>query len=158
MKYREKKRCPRCGTKVASEMGVCPSCKLNYQKFFSASNKEAKLALKEGEKDRVIYRAGVPTDVSKTKLLLLAIFAGLSGAHLYYVGRKKLGIFYSVFFCVGILYTLMTILLNYDWSSKIGQFLYIFVFVWGAVLMLWVIDVVKICFNTFKVPVSLPRR
>lgn len=158
MKFKEKKRCPRCGKKVSSEMGVCPQCKLNFQKFFSATNKEAKDALRQGEKDRVVYRLGVPSDVSKLKLLLLTIFLGFLGAHNYYVGRKNRGFFYSIFFGVGIIYTFLTFKFDFDWTSEIGQFFYLLVLVWGIVIMLWLVDIVKVCFNRYKIPVSLPRR
>ncbi len=158
MKFREKKKCPRCGKKVASEMGACPQCKLNFQKFGSATNAEGKIALKQGEKDRVIFRTGMPSDVSKWKLLLLTTFLGFTGAHHYYVGRKNMGFFYSFFFCVGIIYTILTLALDFDWTSEIGQFFYLLVLAWGVVIMLWIVDIAKVCFNRYKIPVSLPRR
>lgn len=158
MKFREKKKCPRCGKKALSEMGVCPQCKLNFQKFSSATNIEGKVALKQGEKDRVIYRLGVPGDVSKLKLLLLTTFLGFTGAHHYYVGRKNMGFFYSIFFFVGVIYTILTTAFNFDFTSEIGQFFYLLVLVWGLVIMLWIVDIAKVCFNRYKIPVSLPRR
>ena len=139
-------------------MGVCPQCKLNFQKFHSATNSEAKIALKQGEKDRVIYRTGMPSDVNKLKLLLLATFLGFTGAHHYYVGRKNMGFFYSIFFGVGIIYTILTIALNFDWTSEIGQFFYLLVMAWGVVIMLWIVDIAKVSFSRYKIPVSLPRR
>lgn len=157
MIFKDKKRCPRCGKKMLSEIGVCPQCKLNFQKFFSATNKEGKIALKQGDKDRVIYRQGVPADVSKLTLLLLTVFLGFAGAHHYYVGRRNRGFFYSIFFCVGLIYSLMTVFLSFDWTSEIGQFFYVLVLIWGLVIMLWIVDIVKVCFNRFKIPVSLPR-
>lgn len=157
MKFADKKRCPRCGKKVLSEVGVCPQCKLNYAKFFSATNKEAKIALKRGEKESVIYRKGIPSDVSKLKLLLLTVFLGFCGGHLYYIGRKNLGIFYSVFFCVGLAYAIISAYTKFNWNSEVGQFLYILVLVWGVVLIMWIVDIVKVCFNRFKIPVSLKR-
>ncbi|MBR1988248.1 MAG: NINE protein [Clostridia bacterium] len=158
MKFKEKKKCPRCGKKVLSEIGVCPQCKLNFQKFDSATNLEGKSALKQGEKDRIIYRLGVPSDVNRWKLLLLTVFLGFAGAHHYYVGRKNMGFFYSIFFGVGIIYTILTLALNFDWTSEIGQFFYLLVLTWGFVILLWIVDIAKVCFNRFKIPVSLPRR
>ena len=68
------KRCPRCKEKVPVELVSCPSCQLNFQKFESATNKDAKEAIAEGEKERVIMRMGRPSDVKLVPLLLLTIF------------------------------------------------------------------------------------
>lgn len=148
------KRCPRCNQKMPVEIVVCPSCQLNFQKFDSATNAEAKQAISQGEKDRVLLRKGLPKDVSKIKLLLLAIFLGFTGAHYYYVGRYKMGMFFSIFFGVGIINAILTSLLDVTPTGDMYQIFTLLVLVWGAVLVLWIIDIAKICVNHFKVPVS----
>ena len=148
------KRCPRCNEKLPVEIVVCPSCQLNFQKFESATNSEAKQALKQGEKDRVLMRKGLPSDVNRWKLLLLAVLLGFTGAHHYYVGRYKMGAFYTIFFCVGIINAVLTTLVQDALTGDLYQIFYLLVLVWGAVLALWVIDIAKICLNKFKVPVS----
>lgn len=153
MKLFNNKRCPRCNNKMPIELVVCPSCQLNFQKFESATNKEAKEAIKQGEKERVLMRKGIPRDISKWKLLLWAIFLGFTGAHHYYVGRYKMGVFYTVFFCVGIINAVLTTFIQ-DLTGDLYQIFYLLVLVWGAVLALWIIDIAKICLNKFKVPVS----
>ena len=148
------KRCPRCNTKMPVEIVSCPSCQLNFQKFESATNKEAKEALSEGEKDRVLMRKGRPSDVSFIKLLLLTIFLGFTGAHYYYVGRYKMGAFFSIFFAVGIVNAIINSLLKTTPTGDLYQVFVLLVLVWGVVLVLWIIDIAKVCVNHFKIPVS----
>ena len=148
------KRCPRCNTKMPVEIVSCPSCQLNFQKFESATNKEAKEAINMGEKDRVLMRKGRPSDVSFVKLLLLTIFLGFTGAHYYYVGRYKMGAFFSIFFGVGIVNAIINSLLKTTPTGDLYQVFVLLVLVWGAVLALWIIDIAKVCVNHFKIPVS----
>ena len=154
MKLFNNKRCPRCDSKLPIELIVCPECKLNFQKFESATNKEAKQALKEGEKDRVLMRNGRPSDVSFVKLLILTIFLGFMGAHYYYVGRYKKGIFFNVFFIIGIVNAILTTFLDVSPSGDLYQVFYFLVLIWGLVIFLWIIDIAKVCTNKFKIPVS----
>lgn len=154
MNLYKNKRCPRCNTKVPYGTGVCPSCMLNFQKFDEATNKEAKQAIKQGEKDRVLMRKGCPNDVNKIKLLIITLLCGMTGAHLYYVGRYKLGIFYSIFFAVGIINAILTTFLNNALHGTWYDIFTILVLVWGAVICMWLIDLFKIVINKFKIPVS----
>lgn len=149
------KKCPRCNYKLAKSANICPNCELNYTKFEFATNKEAKEALKLGEKSRVIYRKGYPKDVSKTKLLLLSIFLGFMGAHLYYVGRWKRAVFYTVFFVVAITYSSLNAWIGLTTENIMIELFYILYLVFGVVLILWIVDIVKITFNKFRIPVSL---
>ena len=148
------KRCPRCNNKTPIEIVVCPNCQLNFQKFDTATNKEAKQAMNEGEKERVLMRKGCPSDVSKVKLLLLAIFLGFTGAHYYYVGRYKMGGFFTVFFAVGLVNAIINTLLEVMPTGELYQIFTLLVLVWGAVIFMWIVDIAKITFNKFKIPVS----
>ena len=152
MKIFENKHCPRCDYKMPKEAGICPSCRLNFEKFNSATNAQAKEALSQGETDRVILRKGVPSDVSRTKLLLLTIFLGFMGAHYYYVGRKKMGLFFSIFFVVG----LVNAALQYFVlpHNALFEIVALAALIWGVVILLWLIDIFKVALNKFKVPVS----
>lgn len=154
MKFTFNKRCPRCNTKVPIEIVICPSCGLNYQKFESATNREAKEALRQGEKDRVLMRKGRPDDIPLWKLLLLTIFLGFTGAHYYYVGRYKMGAFFTVFFFVGIMNAVISTLLGAQPSGHLWQIFSLLVLVWGAVLFIWIVDIAKVILNKFKIPVS----
>ena len=148
------KRCPRCATKMPTEIVVCPGCQLNFQKFDKATNNEAKEAIKQGEKDRVLMRCGRPTDVKFIPLLLITIFLGFTGAHYYYVGRYKMGAFFTIFFAVGLVNAILTTLLESMPTGDLYQIFTMLVLVWGFVLMLWIIDIAKVCLNKFKIPVS----
>lgn len=148
------KRCPRCNEKMPVEIVVCPSCGLNFQKFETATNKEAKQALQDGEKDRVLMRKGCPSDVNKIMLVVLTCLLGFAGAHYYYVGRYKMGLFFSIFFGVGIINAILTSLLTEVPKGDLYQIFTLLVLVWGAVLAIWLIDIVKVCLNKFKIPVS----
>ena len=148
------KHCPRCNEKMPIEIVVCPGCQLNFQKFDSATNKEAKQAIQVGETERVLMRKGRPSDVSFVKLLLITIFAGFTGAHYYYVGRYKIGAFFSIFFAVGIVNAIITSLLKATPTGDLYQIFTLLVLVWGFVLVLWIIDIAKVCLNKFKIPVS----
>lgn len=148
------KRCPRCNTKSPSTAVTCPECQLNFEKFEQATNKDAKRMMRAGEKEQVLMRKGMPADVKRWKVLLLAIFLGFMGAHHYYVGRYKMGIFYTIFFMIGCANAVLVSLVK---STPTGFWYEIFtllVLVWGAVLAMWIIDIAKIVVNTYKVPVS----
>ena len=149
------KRCPRCETKMPISASVCPSCGLNYTKFNSATNKAGKVALKEGRKEDVIFRKGCPTDVNKTKLLLLAIFLGFTGAHNYYVGRLGKGLFYSIFFLVGISNAVLTVVFKAVFTGWVYEVVTILVLIWGLVILMWMFDIINIIFNKYKIPVSV---
>ena len=148
------KRCPRCNIKMPIGTPTCPSCMLNFSKFNSATNKEAKQAIREGEKDNVLMRKGCPSDVSKIKLLLICIFLGFTGAHYYYVGRYKMGAFFSIFFVIGVLNAVLSTTLQGILKGDAWEIFTLLVLVWGLVLALWIIDMAKICLNHFKIPVS----
>ena len=148
------KHCPRCSTKMPKEAMVCPSCRLNYIKFNEATNKEAKVALSQGEKDRVLYRTGCPSDVKKWKLILMCVFLGYMGAHHYYVGRKYWGLFYTCFFMIGVINALVTMFFPQVINTDAFQVFYLLVLIWGIVIVMWLVDIFKICLNRYKIPVS----
>ena len=148
------KRCPRCETKMPIEIVVCPNCQLNFQKFDNATNAEAKQAIKQGENERVLMRKGRPSDVNFVRLLLITIFLGFTGAHYYVVGRYTMGAFFSIFFAVGIVNAIISTLLNATPTGDLYQVFTLLVLVWGFVIMLWIIDIAKVCLNSFKIPVS----
>lgn len=149
------KRCPRCDTKMPIGAMVCPGCELNFNKFNSATNRAGKIALREGRKDDVIYRKGCPKDVHKTRLLLLTIFLGFTGAHNYFVGRYRRGLFYTIFFLVGLTNSVLSVVLQVTATGLFGEILTILLLVWGAVLVMWLFDVINVIFNKFKIPVSV---
>ncbi len=158
MELFKNKRCPRCNTKVPKEINICPTCQLNYDKFNNATNSEAKVAIHMDERERVLYRRGCPSDVSKVKLLLLTIFLGFTGAHHYYVGRTGKGIFYSIFFVIGVVNAILTTVLQSTPHGELWEIFTLLVLVWGVVIMMWLIDIADVILNRYKIPVSLPKK
>lgn len=147
------KRCPRCGFKTFYSARVCGQCELNYDKVKSATNTEGKIALRAHEKERVIWIKELPNDVNKWRLFFLALFLGWTGAYLWKVGnylRARLHFLGLLFW--GIYFISLTFTMNLFWfnvTSFMGAF-------WLITQIFAVADVIKIAFNQFKVPVSLP--
>lgn len=139
---------------MAVELSSCPSCQLNFKKFYDATNSEAKQAMREGRKDEVLMRAGYPTDVKKWALILITIFFGFFGMHYYYVGRNKMGLFFTLAFFVGVANAIIGSMVSKTLSGFGWEIFYVLVLVWGAVIFMWIIDMAKVCFNRFKIPVS----
>lgn len=148
------KHCPRCNYKMPTEIVVCPQCQLNYNKFNSATNKQAKQKLRQGEKESVLMRKGRPDDVKFVPLLLMCVFLGFLGAHHYYVGRYKMGFFYSLFFTIGVAYSIIASVLKISPKGDLWQVFSFLVLGWGIVLFMWILDIAKICLNKYKIPVS----
>jgi len=148
------KRCPRCNAKTPVTAKICPNCQLNYEKFDTATNHEAKEAIHADEMDRVLMRKGCPPDIKRWKLLLMVIFLGFMGGHYYYVGRTKMGIFFTAFFLVGALNAVLTSFIGEYLTGEWYQVFTILVLIWGIVVILWIVDIAKVIFNRFKIPVS----
>ncbi len=151
------KRCPRCDVKMPIVMKICPSCQLNYEKFESATNKEAKIAISEGDYDRVLMRKGCPPDVNRWGLLLITIFLGFFGGHYYRVGRWKTGLVFTGFFFLGVINAVIMTLVKTEIKGDLFQVFTFLVLGWGVVIMLWIIDIAKVLLNKFRIPVSRER-
>ncbi len=154
MKFNLRKKCPRCQTKMSVDLAVCPSCQLNFKKFYEATNSEAKQAIKEGRKDEVLMLKGYPADVKKWVMILITIFGGWFGMHYYFVGRYKMGIFFTSAFMIGALNAILNSFNVIIFSGFAAEIFYCLVLMWGAVIFLWIVDVAKVCLNKFKIPVS----
>ena len=149
------KRCPRCNYKTPVSMPKCGNCGLNYDKFNSATNEEAKSAFRMGENERVLYTTQRPNDVNKIAVLLKCMFAGWFGLHYFSIGRKWRGLFQLVGVVFGIIYATAVLRIGYI-SGYFGAFLLLLGIIWLASFIIWLTDIVSIVFNRFKYPVSLP--
>ena len=152
---KEFKRCPRCNTKTYIQLKKCGGCGLNFDKFNSATNTEAKSAFRMGEKKRVLYTKKVPSDVSKVKLFFKALLGGWFGLHFFAIGRVWRGLFQilgSIFaFVYSYCYTMLGIT-----SGYLGYLVLMLGFIWVYTFITWLSDTFAILFNKFKYPVSLP--
>ena len=89
--------CPHCYSKMDRNSGVCLKCGFRESSLEGATNTLAKKAKENFREEEVILTKKLPSDVSYKKLLLLVFTIGFMGAHLYYVGRFKKAIFYSIY-------------------------------------------------------------
>lgn len=154
MKMKINKKCPRCQFKMHASLKVCPNCSLNYEKFYTATNKDARDAIKSGKKDQVLMRSGFPQDVNKIPFLLLTIFLGFLGVHHYRVGRWKMGLTYSIFFMIACVNGVISLFFKNQIPISIYDLFAFLVLGWGLVLILWILDIIKVIFNKYSVPVS----
>lgn len=154
MKINLKKKCPRCKTKMTYELVICPNCQLNFNKFNEATNFEAKQAIKENRKEDVLLRVGCSNDIKRWALILITIFGGFFGLHYYYVGRYKMGMFFSLSCLIGIINAIITMYVNASLTGFFWEIFSVLVLVWGFVIVMWIIDIAKVCLNKFKIPVS----
>lgn len=157
MKQKLTKRCPRCNTELPIGVSVCYDCGLNFDKFKNATNAEAKKALRAGEKDRVLNSRILPSDVSKTKLLLACIFGGLFGAHEFMVGRWLKGLIYTLLTVVSLSLSALEVFGGLE-SLAMQYATEIIYTAWAIVFLIWLDDLIRIIFNRYKVPVSLPYK
>lgn len=148
-------KCPRCGNKTASNFPKCGVCGLNFKKFATATNSEAKSAIRMGERDRVLYSTTPPYDINKTNVLIMAIFGGWCGIHYFSIGRFLKGIFQIIGFIFGMIYCVYRMNGN-SLNGFIGNLVLVLGIIWVITILLWITDIVKIIFNKFKYPVSLP--
>ena len=65
-----------------------------------------------------------------------------------------MGMFCTMFFIIGIVNALVRTFIDIDPSGDLWQVFTLLVLGWGAVLVIWIIDLAKICLNKFKIPVS----
>ena len=145
--------CPKCYSKIHKTKNRCDYCGFNLNELNDASNKQAKKALKSPFKDDVLYTSQLPRDVSKKKLLLFSIFLGLLGVHNFYVGKLWRGLFNvlvtSITFVLGALLISLNIITNHPIYIAF-QFALAFQ---GANVIIWVMDIIDISLNRYKVPV-----
>ena len=110
--------------------------------------------MREGRKDDVLLRVGYPADVKKWVLILITVFFGFFGMHYYYVGRNKIGIFFTIAFLVGVANVVIGSFIAKPLTGFFWEIFSVLVLVWGFVIFMWIIDMAKVCFNRFKIPVS----
>ena len=150
---RKTKKCPRCGNVCLLSQPKCDDCGLVFSRLDEATNKDAKIRLKNKEKDLVIYVKKYPEDVKKWKMILLVSFAGLFGSHYFYVGRWKWGLAFLLYF-LSVLF--MGVVFNaYFLDVWNGSFFSIFGPITGIYTLAWLNDIRRVIFNRFPIPVSI---
>ena len=139
---------------VKSLNGVekCTECGLVFSRLEIATNKEAKRKILHNDRDFIIKTSKLPSDVSFLKLLLLCIFTGALGGHLFYVGRYVKGGILALNFIV--------IVLSVIFNSALikidnGLFIAALASICGLILLIWPYDLFMIIWKKFKVPVAI---
>ena len=168
--YARKIKCPYCKTPIKKFTKTCTQCGVTKDQIFEGSNLEAK-AIIEGKapKAKVLMVRRRPSDIDFTRLILLAVFGGLFGAHCFYVGRRKRGYFMMISFFV---FILSAIIFSHGTPDASFEDLHPWrrafdnVNLWfpldvpGLIVIgMWFVDWFAIVvFQRFKYPVRLPRQ
>ncbi len=149
------KKCPRCNRRTPINFAKCGTCGLNFNKFASATNAEAKSAFRMGEKERVLHTREVPSDVNRMQVFVQCLLGGWFGLHYFSLGKMWKGILQIVGFMLGLLYTFIAVRLDIR-TGFLGFLLLVCGIVWASTFIIWMADTIAIIFKRFKYPVSLP--
>ena len=66
-------------------------------------------------------------------------------------------IFYTVFFLIGLANAMLNFIPGVSPRGDLWEVFTFLVLIWGIVILLWLVDILKVAINRFKIPVSLPR-
>lgn len=162
-KTKDYKKCPRCKEKLDLFAPICPICGLKFSKLDLATNKAAKVAIKEKRKHHVIYVNKRPSDVKKGKFIISLIFGWL-GMHNIYLGKYFKGWFaFSLFWSYMIIFMTCAMLVD-GGQMQIATFSIInyvllstIALAFAVMLILWFDDILSAMMGRFKFPVSIPK-
>ncbi len=146
------KTCPRCGLKTIESTEVCEDCGLRFERLALATNKDAKRKKLRGDRSFIIKTKTLPSDVSFIRLLLYTIFLGIFGGHCYYTGRYLKGAMFTINMLLLIIFTVFN---SYFISLWNGYFFEIVMPFCGAILCVWIYDIIAVATKRFKVPVAI---
>lgn len=144
------KKCPRCNEKTYANVTKCENCNLIFARLKFASNQEAKKAILNRQKEKVIYTSQFPTDLNRWITAFLCGFFGYLGLHNIYVGRYVKGGFSFVF-------SLLTMILLLVLEPTFQSFLYQ-TWLWipsALVFYFWFYDLFLIAIKKYKVPIAI---
>ena len=148
-----RQKCPRCGTKHLEQDVRCTGCGLIFERLKLATNRDAKLAIKEGNGKDVVYIKDTPSDLKRSKLILYTIFLGFFGAHCFYVGRYKKAFLMLVFGLISAIACYLSI--NSITPVEISTLLML---ITGIQAFMWLFDIVDVCIFRFKIPVYINNK
>lgn len=159
-------RCPKCGARFPRGSHICFKCGTKAKQIQEASFKAVKQAKKDYEYDKIVLSTTFPKDLNYKTTLLLTIFTGFFGGHMYYVRRPIWGIVYSICFLFMLTFIIMSGLnTGFDASrpihfdSEILNILFVLSCIFGALMLyFWIADIFKVATKRFKVPVVLKEK
>ena len=151
-------QCPVCGARLVQKH-FCRYCKdVTMANITTSSNKKAKEAIKNDNRDKVVYSTYIPSDVSKKKLWILAILLGYLGIHNYYIGRSLKGLYQTVSMSVLFIFvTLGTLSDMFSWGldNSLRLITQFFGLLAAIAVILWAFDIINLLIRRFKIPVIL---
>lgn len=160
-------RCPKCGAKIKTYELGCRKCGLRMSEIKEASFEKVDIARAEYQPEKVVYSSFFPSDLSKKKVLLLCIFLGWAGGQ-YYSTKRPIRAILMTLASILFLLTSSSMALTLQGlagfleplgSWMLGTRFYVFPCMFGALcVIVWILDIIKICTKTFKVPVVLPEQ
>ena len=151
-------RCPICDAKLESGI-LCKYCGVTKEQIESASNKKVKEYKKQDKSDLIYFTNVVPSDVSRVKLILFAIFLGLFGVHLFYVNRYKRGLYMVLSFPITLFFNVLSMSIPGFSGIYILQLMFeVSLLCFVISLIFWISDIMSIIFKGFKVPVVLGEK
>ena len=151
------KICPICYERLDVVTGTCRFCGFNQNDLYDTSNALVP-KMKKLDPTTIVETNIIPDDVNKKKLVLLTIFVGLFGAHMFYIHKKKTAIFYLVstilmLICIPFEVELLPMpFLHPEQLSTIGSVPF------TLTVIFWLGDIIKLIFKKFKLPVVLKSR
>lgn len=149
-------KCPVCGCKMRT--GICPYCHVTDKEVTSASNRDAKVAIRARKREYIHYTNTLPSDVSRKKLFWYSLFLGWIGAENFYVGKyvkawyslvvSMLMIMASIFFTI-------SSLCNWVTANAFYMMIELLAIPMIVVLFFWFTDIVGVITKSFRVPILL---
>lgn len=151
-------RCPLCFDKIPHYSNICVSCGFNKEELNNTSNAMI-FEMRDKDPEIIIESTVMPKDLKKKRLLLLCIFTGWFGGHLFYCRKYVKGTIYAIIMSILLIacpfiYGTLPIPFGIDpvdlttWVSVPG----------AIVFISWLIELIQIIFNRFKIPVVLLDR
>lgn len=150
--YAKKFTCPRCGLRCYEGIETCPDCGLVFSRLEIATNKDAKQKMRRHDHDFIIMTSKLPSDVSRTKLILYTIFFGVFGGHCFYVGRYWRG---ATFLTTFIAMFLMVVFNSSLAAIGNGALLGVLSTILGFIMLMWPWDIFMVVLKKFKVPIAI---
>ena len=108
--------------------------------------------MRRHDHDFIIMTSKLPSDVSRTKLILYTIFFGVFGGHCFYVGRYWRG---ATFLTTFIAMFLMVVFNSSLAAIGNGALLGVLSTILGFIMLMWPWDIFMVVLKKFKVPIAI---
>lgn len=163
-------RCPKCGARIPRESPICFKCGTRLTQVREASFRAVREAKRTYQPEKIVMSTVFPKDLSYRNTLLMCIFLGYFGGHLFYTQRYPQAFFYlifSLYFLACIIvpgaivgYSVdFRVVIQTVYSTPALSTVFVTSCMCGAIILaLWIKDLICLCFKKFKVPVVLKEK